>query len=301
MSWSPKKKPSDCKRLTPDSLSLETVGEAIARGRQFLAEVSQSASLDVQVLLADLMKQSRAWLLAHSDYQLDSDQSILFQESLDRYAAGVPLPYILGWWEFYGRVFELSPAVLIPRPETELVVEQALQVIRTRETTMRIADVGTGSGCIAVSLAVEAPDISVVATDRSLAALQVTQANCRRYAVQDRVHLTQADLLSPFAGRFDLITANLPYIPTADLPDLAVARAEPRQALDGGSDGLDLIRLLLSQLPEYLIPGGVAIFEIGADQGKQVQLIVNQYTQFEVEILPDFSGLDRLLLIRRHT
>ena len=158
--------------------------------------------------------------------------------------------------------------MLIPRPETELLVERALGWLRDHPDRRAAADVGTGSGCIAVTLARHTPDLRVAAVDRSPAALDVTRQNARAHGVDARIDFFQADLLGSVPGPFDLICANLPYIPTADVNDLAVARHEPRLALDGGPDGLDLIHRLLAQLPARLSPGGLALFEIEYRQGQ---------------------------------
>jgi release factor glutamine methyltransferase len=280
---------------------VKTIKEALQQGRKALASSSGTASLDAQVLLADLLGRSRSWLLAHTEETLHLEQLALFEERLKLCASGQPLPYIVGWWEFYGRRFEVSPEVLIPRPETELLVEQALEFIGTEQRPLRAADVGTGSGCIAVTLAAEAAQIAVIAVDRSFPALEVARRNCRRHAVQQKVEIMQGDLLSPLGRPFDLVCANLPYIPSEDMGQLAVAEAEPWLALDGGWKGLDQIARLLSQLEGRLAPGGLAILEIGAGQGKEIGSLLPDPFKFEIDVLPDFSGKDRMLLVRNRT
>ena len=186
--------------------------------------------------------------------------------------------------------------MLIPRPETELLVERALGWLREHPDRRAAADVGAGSGCIAVTLARHTPDLHVAAVDRSPAALDVTRQNARAHGVDARIDFFQADLLGSVPGSFDLICANLPYIPSADVNGLAVARHEPRLALDGGPDGLDLIRRLLAQLPTRLSPGGLALFEIEYRQGQSATALAQAaIPAARVQILPDLSGLDRIL------
>lgn len=278
---------------------MTSIKEALQQGRKTLASSSGTASLDAQVLLADLLERPRSWVLAHSDEALQPDQIASFEERLQLCASGQPLPYIVGWWEFYGRKFEVSPAVLIPRPETELLVEQALAYIRQYQRIVHVSDVGTGSGCIAVTLALEATNVSVAAIDRSRSALKIARSNCRSHGVEERVKLIQGDLLSPINQSFDLICANLPYIPTQDLVQLAVSKTEPRLALDGGSNGLEQITRLLTHLERRLAPEGLAILEIGAGQGNALKSTLPDLSGMAIEIKADFSGKDRMMTVRK--
>jgi release factor glutamine methyltransferase len=232
-----------------------------------LSAVSETPGLDAQVLLAAVSGRGRSWALAHPEAHLTDEQTTALEAALLRLEGGEPLPYVLGKWEFYGLDFALSPAALIPRPETELLVEQALGWLRAHPGRRWAADVGTGSGCIAVALAVNIPDLKILASDLSAEALQLAGDNARRHEVWERLSLVQADLL-PLAGRsFDLICANLPYIPSRKLKGLKVSAHEPLLALDGGPDGLDLIRRLLDRAPESLAPDGLLLLEIEASQG----------------------------------
>jgi release factor glutamine methyltransferase len=187
--------------------------------------------------------------------------------------------------------------VLIPRPETELLVEKAIEISQRRAV---VADVGTGSGAIAVSLAVHLPQALVYATDASRGALEVAARNCRRHCVEDRVHLLQGHLLEPLPEPVDLITANLPYVSQAELAQLPpdIRLYEPREALDGGPDGLDHIRRLLAQAGEHLKPRGVVLLEIGATQGEAViALAKRHFPAARVEIAKDYAGLDRVVIV----
>jgi release factor glutamine methyltransferase len=210
---------------------------------------------------------------------------------------------VLGHWDFYGLDFSMTPDVLIPRPETELLVERALDWLRAHPGRRRVADIGTGSGCIAVSLAANVPDLRVLATDISSLALEVAKANAQKHAVSDRVQFLHADLFnfqpSTFNFQlFDLIAANLPYIPTDRLEILDVARREPRLALDGGADGLKLIGRLLMAAPGALAPGGLCLLEIDAEHGKTACALARAaFPQADVSLIPDLAGLDRLILV----
>jgi len=264
-----------------------------------LAGVSETASLDAQVLLSHVLGTRRAWVLAHPEVQLTSQQADALNEKLDRLAQGEPLPYVLGEWEFFGLKFYLSPAVLIPRPETELLVEQALKWLQEKPERRWAADVGTGSGCIAIALAQRVFDLKLLASDLSADALQVAARNACRYRLDRRIHFVQADLLPDTRRPFDLICANLPYIPTETLQTLTVARLEPCLALDGGPDGLRLIERLLDQIPGRIAPGGLILLEIEAGQGQALESLLGaRFPTAEIEILPDLAGRDRLAKIQ---
>jgi release factor glutamine methyltransferase len=271
--------------------------------QSLLANPPQKISkLDLQTLLAHLLGQSRAWLLAHPEAALTEQQTYEWKAALARLRRGVPLPYVLGRWEFFGLQLIVTPEVLIPRPETERLVETALTWINKPKSAIRTCiDIGTGSGCIAVALAVHAPTLSLTATDISPDALAIAHANAEKNAVTDRIELYTADLLdSPALAqrRFDLLVANLPYIPTSTLRLLDVFAREPTLALDGGADGLDLVRRLLQTAPQHLAPGGTLLLEIEASQGKvALALANNAFPKAECNVLPDLSGRERLLAI----
>lgn len=257
---------------------------------------------DRQTLLAQVLGQPRAWVLAHPEAALTTEQDRAWQAALARLWRGVPLPYVLGRWEFFGLEFIVTPEVLIPRPETELLVETALGLIQAPGSAIHTGiDVGTGSGCIAVALAAHAPSLALTATDISPAALAVAHANAELHGMTGRIELLSADLLDcpALAGRhFDLLVANLPYIPTGTLRLLEVYGREPTLALDGGADGLDLVRQLLHTAPAQLAPGGAVLLEIEASQGQLAQALARAaFPRAAVKILPDLSGRDRLLVI----
>jgi release factor glutamine methyltransferase len=260
--------------------------------------VSETAWLDARTLVSHLLNKPHSWVLAHPEQELSAEQERQLEGVLERLSEGEPLPYILGRWEFFGLDFEITPDVLIPRPETELLVEEALAWLQAQPERRRAVDVGTGSGCIAVTLAKLKPHVSVVASDISLEALRVAQRNAVQHAVTDRVSFLQADLLQPLGDRVDLICANLPYIPTSQLQELPVARHEPRLALDGGRDGIQLIERLASQARALLSPGGLMLLEIEATAGGEVlPSLAELFPQATIALLPDLAGLDRLVRI----
>jgi release factor glutamine methyltransferase len=253
--------------------------------------------LDAHVLLTDALRVERSYLLAHPEASISDEQAAQFCGRVERAAAGEPIAYIIGRRAFYDRDFEVTPAVLIPRPETELLLEQALTWAKDRPAA-RVVDVGTGSGALAVTFAALVPSADVYAVDISAAALDVARRNAERHAA--RVTFAHGDLLTPFLDRrFDLVMANLPYIAGDVVPTLAVSRSEPVTALDGGADGLDLIRRLIAQVPHVTSPGALILLEIGADQGAAALALAQTLTPAAVEVLPDYAGLDRIVKILR--
>lgn len=278
--------------------NFETFGTALEGARRLLGTVSDTAGLDAQTLLAEASGRDRAWILAHPEARLEPGQAQVFNDWVDRLRRGEALPYVLGWWEFYGRRFIVDPSVLIPRPETELLIEVALAFLRERSAGCRVWDIGTGSGCIGITLAADIPGLVVVATDISMAALRVASSNASEHGVSDRVSFLQADLAGPMRGPVDLICANLPYVSRETIGVIPVSRREPRTALDGGGQGLEILGLLLSSLPRLLAPGGRALLEIGCEQGPQV-LEMARYAMpsASATIRSDLSGRDRLMVV----
>ncbi len=281
------------------SLSL-TVSEALKQGRQALVSISETPSLDAHLLLAYVLKRKKEWVLAHPENHLSTNEITTFEDCLGRLVSGEALPYLLGSWEFFGRSFHVTPDVLIPRPETELLIENALGFLRSRPNTRLCADIGTGSGCIAISLALEIPDLHVIAVDLSPSAIEVARVNAGKHGVDDRVTLIVADLLHPLDFHFGLICANLPYIPAERLERLAVAEREPNLALDGGMDGLAVIRRLAHELPEWLVPGGRALLEVDSSHAHVLAgELTSMYSSVRIDILKDLSGRDRVVILDR--
>jgi release factor glutamine methyltransferase len=251
------------------------------------------------ILLQHTLNRPKSWILSHDEYSLNQQENHTLQTSLAQLLQGVPLPYVLGRWDFYGHTFHITPDVLIPRPETELLVEHALQHAGAFHRPL-IVDVGTGSGAIAITLAEELPGATILGVDLSMAALRVAQANAQRLC-PSRVSFFQADLLTPFSTQFDLICANLPYIPSQELDRLPVSHWEPHNALDGGDSGLDVINSLLTQAQTRLSPTGVILLEIHATLGAETMAAVQAaYPHAHYQLMRDLAGLDRIVVIQQN-
>ena len=279
-----------------------TIQEIVNQLAQQLRLHSDTAQLDAQVLVAYHLQHSRSWILAHPDATLSQEQTGIILRSAARLEAGEPLPYVLGHWEFYGLDFILTPDVMIPRPETELLVESAINWLRLHPQRRQVADVGTGSGCIGIAIAKHIPDAHLVLIDITPAALEVARRNAENHGIMHQVELLQGDLLAGLAEPLDLVCANLPYIPTNDLERLQVANHEPHLALDGGKSGIEVISRLLCEAQGRLIAGGILLLEIEASQGRVIQeLALKCYPQSKVRLIQDLSGRDRCVEIERPT
>lgn len=285
-----------------------TTVEWLAQARRFLDENPgrrgglsfAEANLSTQVLLAQVLERPRTWILAHPEAAIPAEAAEKLNGLLERLARGEPLPYLMGHWEFFGLDFLINQAVLIPRPETELLVEQALEWLQKHPESQSAADAGTGSGCIAVCLAKHTPLLRITAVDSSQEALEVARQNATRHAVGNQITFLQGNLLEAVVGPFDLVCANLPYIPSAALPDLAVADHEPRQALDGGEDGLKAIRALVADAPRWLTSGGLMLLEMQFNQGDEITNIVRAHLpDAAITVLPDMAGQPRLVRVER--
>jgi release factor glutamine methyltransferase len=276
------------------------VGEALREAKTRLNRVSESAASDAQRLLGHVLSVDRAHLLAYPETELSPEQAGQFEALLKRAEAGEPLPYLLGRWPFYDREFIVTPAVLIPRPETELLLEQALAYVAERPGAV-VVDVGTGSGALAVTLAALRPAAQVYAVDISPAALAVARQNADLHHTD--ITFSDGDLLSPMLEgglKADVIMANLPYIARDEVPGLAVSRYEPHLALDGGPDGLDLVRRLLADAPRVVKDEALLLLEIGWDQGEAARWIAQAaFPNAAVDVLKDYAALDRIVRIEQ--
>jgi release factor glutamine methyltransferase len=272
-----------------------TTHDALKRAR------GRIASLDAHILLAHELDCERADLIAYPHREVTPEQAARYEALVERAADGEPLAYILGRRAWYDMDLVVTRAVLVPRPETELLLERALAFLAARPDAPTVVDVGTGSGALAVGVKKHHPRAIVHAVDISADALDVAQRNAAVYAPEVVFH--QGDLLTPLIGAapFDLIMANLPYIPTETARSLPVAKHEPLLALDGGADGLALIARLLAQIAAARMarPGGLILLEIGADQGAAcVALARDHLPGAAARILPDYAGLDRIVEIQ---
>lgn len=277
-----------------------TVGEALTWAARRLRPLTSSPRLEAELLLAHLLQRARPYLLAHPGATLTPEQAATYAAHVTRRAGGEPLPYITGRVEFYGLDFTVAPAVLIPRPETELLVEEALRWLQDHPQATA-ADIGAGSGCIAVTLAVQSPALRLVATDCSPAALTVARANAARHGVAGRITFLEGDLLAPLPAPVDLIVSNPPYVAEDEWDALPPSvRREPRVALLAGPEGLDALRRLLAQAPALLRPGGLLLVEIGEKQDTAARALAQAaFPHADIRILTDLAGKERLLRVQR--
>ena len=259
----------------PNVKSSSTIRTAMRAGRETL-DSSDTPDLDSQVLLAHFLGVDRAFLFAHPERTLSDLECAAFLDTIHRRAAGEPIAYITGAKGFYDIDLQVTPSVLIPRPETELLLEEALRLSEDRPD-LCVADIGTGSGALAIAFARQRPAARVYATDVCADALAVARENAALNGAD--VSFLEGDLAEPVIERriqVDLLLANLPYVASETLDSLAVSRIEPRLALDGGIDGLALIRRLLMQIPSVCRQGAIVLLEIGADQGESVARLVEE-------------------------
>jgi release factor glutamine methyltransferase len=307
-----------------------TIGEALASAVERLrSSGSETARLDAELLLGWAIGADRTSIVAHPDAPVGADAAARFETAVERRSAGEPVAYIRGLKEFHGLAFSVDRRALIPRPETELLVDEAVAVVmdklagRSGEAgagpgrggdPIRVLDVGTGSGAVAVALAVAlrarrvvpGRNVTITATDRSADALDLARENAVAHAAADGMRFVEADLVPPAdtledGPPFDVLVANLPYIPTTAIDGLPVAASfEPRIALDGGDDGLDLVRRLLDRLPDALAADGVALLEIGGDQADPAgAAVAASLPGWRWAVSTDLAGLPRVVRIER--
>ena len=280
---------------------------SIAKALKEASRILDSAGVpearrEASSLLSFVLRKDRTFLISHAEDPVDDHSLDQLREFVERRATGEPLQYITGVQDFFGREFRVTPDVLIPRPETELLVEAALEVVG-RDRAL-ICDVGTGSGCIAVTLLCEIPDARAVAVDKSSAAVEVAKVNAARQSVEDRAVFLVSDCfdaLDPNEYQFDLIVSNPPYVSEAALSGLQreVRDHEPLVALSPGPDGLSVIRRLLSEAPAYLKPNGHMLMEIGFDQGEKVRSLIDATVWSLLEVRPDLQSIPRIVVLQR--
>lgn len=278
---------------------MTTVGEILSLGTRLLeAASSPSARLDAEVLLGHVLGRPRVDLYAHPDRPLTPEEETAYRALLERRSRQEPVSYLRGEKEFYGLAFFVDRRVLIPRPETEVLVERTLATARTLgRAELVLADIGTGSGCIAVALAHHLPGARLYATDISPEALEVAAENVRRHGLAGQVTLLLGDLCTPLPEPVDLLVSNPPYTIWETLP-FGITAYEPRIALDGGSDGLEVYRRLLPQVPAALKMGGHALFEVGDGQAEAVLTLAAQFLPgMARRCWADYSGNVRVVEI----
>ena len=277
-------------------MTARTVREIAERAAQRL-QALPTARRDAELLSMRAVGRDRAWLLAHPDAELTPEQSALLDGWVARRARHEPVQYILGETEFYGLTFRVTPHVLIPRPETEHLVEAVLERV-ARDAAVRICDVGTGSGAIAVALADARPRAEITAVDLAPAALAVAQENAERHGIADRVRFVESDLLSALRGeKFDVVVSNPPYVRDDETLEAQVQEYEPHTALFAGPTGLEVDRRLIPEAHAALVPGGWLLLEIGQGQAEAVRELLTAWD--DVGFAADLQGIPRVAMARR--
>jgi release factor glutamine methyltransferase len=267
-----------------------------------------SAPLAAELLLMHVLQRDRTWLYAHPEFELSPEDAAAYAHLIERRSEGVPTQYLTGRQEFWGLEFQVGPGVLIPRPETEHTIEVALERLGARRAEpLRIVDVGTGSGCIAITLARELPRAEIVATDISAAALDYAQRNAARHGVSKRIQFLRADLLEAAMGalgraesRFDLIVSNPPYVGRNDAGSLPreVREHEPAEALFAGDDGLQIYPALIDEAARKLTPSGIVVLEIGYNGAQYVGSLLSASQWTDLRVTRDLAGIDRVISAR---
>ncbi|HKS09099.1 MAG TPA: peptide chain release factor N(5)-glutamine methyltransferase [Pyrinomonadaceae bacterium] len=284
-------------------MTIISIAEALKRASRELDQGGVAdARREASALLEHVINKDRTFLISHAEDQLGEEESKRFENAVARRAAGEPSQYITGTQDFFGRAFRVTPDVLIPRPETELLVEAALELMKSDSL---ICDVGTGSGCIAITLLCEREDARAVAVDVSQAALEVARENARNLLVHDRIEFKLSDCFAALrAGEdlFDVILSNPPYVSANALSGLQreVRDHEPLVALSPGDDGLTVIRRLLNDSPRFLSEHGHLLMEIGFDQGETIQHLIDPNIWTLKEIRPDLQGIPRIVILQKN-
>lgn len=294
---------TDAGCVVPTMQVRDALREGIAR---LNSAAVPSSALSAELLLMHVLMRDRTWLYAHPDDAIESSIAETYFALVARRASGEPTQYIVGKQEFWGLEFGVTPAVLIPRPETEHLIEVALERLSTRrDAALRIADIGTGSGCIAVALAKEFQRATIIATDISPAALEVAKANAHRNEVADRIEFIETNLLGAFfhqARIFDLVVSNPPYVARNEAATLPreVREHEPEIALFGGETGVEIYGRLIEQAEALLTPSGALIVELGYGSAEQVRVMVDKHDAWQnVSITNDLAGIPRVLAAQR--
>ncbi len=280
-----------------------TIKQVLSRAREILvANNIEDSTLESELLLRHALNISQVELYLEIERELSLEQDKKFWHLIKRRLNHEPTAYITGHREFYGLDFYVDPDVLIPRPESELLVEKTLELAQNH-AVCTIAEVGTGCGAIAISLALNLPQAKIYATDISAAALKVALFNCQKHGVVNRVRLLEGDMLDPLPEPVDLVVANLPYVRESELTQINTPNFEPSLALNGGSDGLERIRQLCYQISDNPRSLSCLLLEIGKDQGRTVTTFLHSlFPLATIELIPDLSGIDRVvsLSLRHH-
>ena len=263
------------------------------------ADQVPSPQMNAELLLRFVLSCDRAYLFAHPERELTADEYSRYEAALAERARGLPAQYITGHQEFWGMDLIVTPAVLIPRPETEHVIETVLELQGSDRDHLRIADVGTGSGCIALAFAKEFPNAEIHATDSSLQALEIARANAARHQLEERIHFHRTDLLATLTPPFDFIVSNPPYVGESEegQVQLEVRKFEPRSAVFGGPTGTEVIARLIPQARSLLRPGGALVLEVSGTIADQVLALLKGWEQ--PDIIPDLQQIPRVIRARK--
>lgn len=282
-----------------------TIHQEVAAARRRLSDAglpTEEADLGARIIAEHLLGWDAARFLTSADEPAPADFAASYEALVARRASREPLAYVIGRQEFWNLSFEVSPAVLIPRPETELIVEAAIELVSGESEPLHVADICTGSGCLAIALARELPRARVVATDISGTALDVARQNARRHGVEGRIDFVRTDLFEAVTGPFAVIVANPPYVRAGDRPGLQpeVRDWEPAVALYGGTDGLDLVERLVQQAPSRLAKDAYLIFEFGFGQEMAVEELISKTSGLKmVDLRRDLQGIARTAVARK--
>lgn len=277
-----------------------TIASILTWTRQYFSDKGvDNPRLDAEVLLSHILGKDRMYLYVHFDQPLEKQELAAYREMVKKRAMRIPVAYIIGYKEFMGISFTVSPAVLIPRPDTEILVEKVLEIA---SSNVSILDIGTGSGAIIISLLAKLPEACGLGIDISPEALAVARQNAVKQGVIDRLQLIHSDLFENIAGQtFDFIVSNPPYIPDPELADLQLeVKREPHVALFGGPDGLDFYRQIICLAGQFLRSGGKLIFEVGIKQAQQVAAIGEKNGYILDEIVKDYAGIERVVVLSWH-
>jgi len=275
-----------------------TISQVLSQAVDILSAGNiKDPSLESELLLRHTLNINRIQLYLDPSRRITPEQRHQFWDLINRRLNNEPSAYIIGHREFYGLDFFVDSSVLIPRPESELLVEKAIKLTRNHPLPV-IVDIGTGCGAIAVNLALNLPASKIYATDISALALKVAYSNCRKHGVTGRIHLLEGDLLEPLPEPVNLVVANLPYVRQSELSRVNTIGFEPLEALDGGTNGLDTIRRLCTRVAEKLSPDGSLLLEIGQNQGKPVSALLRKtFPSARIETIPDLGGIERVVVL----
>lgn len=279
-------------------MKTSNIGDWIGQTTATVKGKTEFPLIEIYAIAANVLEKPREWIISHPEATIDTKQINELDRAIARLLTGEPLAYITGRRSFYGLDFLVDRHVLIPRPETEILVEEVIDWFEAHPGRVAMADIGTGCGAIAVACADRFPALCITALDISPDALQIARENAARNNVDGQIEFIQNDLLEGLAGKFDVIAANLPYIPSAELDTLEVIRFEPRLALDGGNDGLYFINKLLHQCEKYLFPGGCVFLEIEYNQPKVKTIAGQIYPQAAITMINDLANLPRVIKIQ---